>query len=522
MKKLLIFSLLFSLSFSGCNYYRIAEISVITDESLHTIAKYKPTVFIGNDMYYKPKQIKNFKVENGVITGDIAPLSTPYTYNGKNVFLRKRFPNALDVTHLSTNQDLKDGPITLPITDLRRGQVYEKARGVSALTTVGSAVGAVTGGLIIVLAIACNCPYVAVLNPDGTENFQGSLFPGSMFKMLERSDNLVLSGLEPNADGATEIKVYNELEEVQYIDNMQLLGVNHTYENLGLNENGELIAFNPGELPLTAIAQNGKDVLQAISIRDDVDYDFDEVGTDDQLNSLELTFNTKKLGKNGQLIIRGQQSKWLEQTAEYFFQQFGTYFPTWVEKMNDGDAKKYNQNAIDEGISMNAYVKRNGAWEYVGSYQNVGTVAKRDVTLPIDLSRFGDEVEIKLECAHAFWNVDQISLTSEWSTTLETTAFTMVSAINERSEDVLKTVSTADQEYVTQAQKGTFTTMKFDVPTEFKGSMVLNAGGYYNHVRNYESKPNKKYLKEMKDTKLSTHQLSRALNLHLQLASNQP
>jgi len=521
MKKTISFLLPVVLFLSGCIYYRSAEMTEVSQESLSTMVKYKPEVIIGRAHYTTPKLIKNFKLKDGIITGDLTDYYGDLRYRGQDYFHRYKFRSALRVVHLTTDKALNNGPITLPLTDVNMGQVYEKATGMSVLATSGVVIGGTAVGLTTLLIIACNCPYVAVMNPDGTENFQGSLFPGSMFTMLERNDNLVLSNLKPNAEGATEIKVYNELEEVQYIDNAELVGVRHSFVNLGVNEQGELIAFNEGEKPKTAIAQNGISVLQALSARDDVDYSFNEVGTDDKLNSVELTFNTTDLSDKAQLVIRGQQSKWLEQTAEYFFQQFGTYFPTWVDKMNDGDADKYNQNAVDQGISMNAYVKQNNEWEYIGSYQNVGTVAKRDITLPIDLSGFGDEVEIKLECAHAFWDVDQVSLTSEWSTALDTQSFVLKSAVNEKNENVLEDLAAADKNYVTQNQKGTYTMLTFDVPQDFEGNLVLNAGGYYNHVRDYQNKPNKKYLAELKNTKLSTHKMSRLLSTYalLQLAS---
>lgn len=514
MKKTVALFLLFVLFLSGCIYYRSAEMTEVSRASLSTMVKYKPEVIIGRNIYSKPKVIRNFKLEDGIITGELGEYYEEIRYRGQDFFARNKFRSALRIVHLSTNKELNNGPFSIAISDVNAGQIYERAPGMTALATGGTTLVTAATGLTVALIIACNCPYVAVMNPDSTENFQGSLFPGAMFTMLERSDKLVLSNLQPNALGTTEIKVYNELEEVQYIDNVELMGISHSYSDLGVNELGELIAFNVGEIPKTAVAQNGVDVVRALSARDEVDYSFDEVGTEEKLNSVELTFNTQNLGDNAQLVIRGKQSKWLEQTAEHFFQQFGTYFPTWVDKMNTGNANKYTQNAVDQGISMNAYVKVNMEWQYIGSYQNVGTVAKRDVTLPIDLSRFGDEVEIKLSCAHAFWDIDQVSLTSQWSTELDTQSFILKSAINEKNENVESTLASADKNYVTQAKKGTYTRLNFDVPQDFEGDLVLLAGGFYNHKRAYENEPNKKYLKELKNTKLSTHKMSRMLSIY--------
>ena len=86
--------------------------------------------------------------------------------------------------------------------------------------------------------------------------------------------------------------------------------------------------------------------------------------------------------------------------------------------------------------------------------------------------------------------------------------------MNELGEDVSATIAAVDKNYVTQAEKGTYTMLKFDVPQDFEGSLVLNAGGYYNHVRDYKNEPNKKYLKDLKNTKLSTHKMSRLLSIY--------
>jgi len=530
MKKILLISITALLFISGCTFYKQVAVKEINKESITTLKSFKPIVLLSNGIHQVPYVMTQIQVINDSIKGYLKqePYYSEYIYNTS--VRKKKLPNATRILYLQTETTLAEGEAIIALNNLAYGNTFEKDVAKSTLGTVGIIVGAatviipVTYAVVIIVFFAtlCNCPYVAIINPDGTESFQGSLFPGSIFKMLKRTDNLVLGNHQKAENGLMEIKVYNELEEVQYIDNVELLGINHSFNYLGLNQENELIAFNQGELPITAKAQNGVDVLTAITKRDDVDYNFDEIGTDDKLNSLELTFNTKNLQPNAQLVIRAQQSKWLEQTAEVFFQQFGTYFPKWVNEMNDGDANKYNQNAKNQGISLNAYAKKNGTWEYIGSYQNVGTVAKRDITIPIDLSSYGEQVEIKLECAHAFWDVDQVSLTSEWNTDLQTTSFSVVSAVNEKGEIVKDIISKIDNKYVTQAKKGTFTTVKFEVPEEFEGSLVLNASGYYNHVRDYKEKPNRRFIKEMESTELSTHQLSRILTLYsqLQLAAN--
>jgi hypothetical protein len=517
MKKTIIILLSIIILIPGCIYYKQVNVKTINQESLQAINKYKPTILISKGLEDSPLQLTEYLISKDTLYGKLVTPSTDYSYI-QPTFLRKKMPGAKKLIHLKTGTEVKPGFVAIPFTGLKSGLVYEDAIGLSVLSTTALVGGTTFVGGFIFLLIACNCPYVAVLNPDGTSTFQGSLFPGAMFKMLERTDNLVLSNVQQPQNNTLQIKVYNDQEEVQHIDHIELLGLNHNYDVTGLDNEHNLIAYNRGIRPTKAITSAKEKVLSEIVKEDEIEYNFEGSTSQEALSSLYLTFKTNDLKDNSQLVIRAQQSDWLETTAETFFQQFGEKFPNWVDKMNDADREKYDNNAIEQGISLNAYVKNQGKWEYLGSYENVGTVAKRDMALPIDLSKYNDEVEIKLECAYGFWNLDAISLTDEWSSDITTQSFKLDQASNQDGVDVLQELGKVDEEYVTQPQKGTFTSLSFNVPNDFKGTYVLNATGYYNHERNYAQNMNKKYLRQMKKSELSTHQLSMLLKQYQVLA----
>ncbi len=212
------------------------------------------------------------------------------------------------------------------------------------------------------------------------------------------------------------------------------------------------------------------------------------------------------------LIVKAKQSKWLEIVAEFFFRQLGTKFSAWVDRIDNGDPKKYHQNSIDRGISMNAYVHRNGRWEYLGSYENAGTLEYRNLALNLDLSKIDEEtIEIKLESAHGLWDLDFVGITDEWSEEVNLTKLRTISAFNQDGADVLSRISGDDGIYVVQPNEGTYTNLFFEAPTHPDSYLVLQGNGYYHHKRNYTTKPNYPVLKELRKDKLSTHQLSRLL-----------
>jgi len=165
---------------------------------------------------------------------------------------------------------------------------------------------------------------------------------------------------------------------------------------------------------------------------------------------------------------------------------------------------------------MNAYVKRNNQWEYLGSFENAGTLEYRNLALNLDLSNInGETIEIKLESAHAFWDVDYVGVTDEWSEDINLTKLRTISAFNQDGLDILSKISTEDKIYVEKPKVGTFTNMLFEAPSNPASFLILRGSGYYHHKRNYTAKPNYGVLKELKKDKLSTHQLSRLLQVEV-------
>ncbi len=516
--KLTLFLLPCSICIYGCTYYKNVPLSPVSESKLSTYAIYKPNVTLEKIETNEVFIIRNFMVKNDSIFGTLIRSEYLCHNSNKTMFMNKNGGQPLKSLHLYTNKNIESGTrIKFPLSDITMAKVHENAPGASFFSSACLGGATVVGGFFGFLLIACNCPHVESIGPNGTTSFQGSLFPGAMYKMLERNDYLILDGIKANEGELVEFKVFNNLQEVQHIDNVNLIEVRHNKYFLGMDQNSKLIAFNKGITPFKAISKGGVNLLEKISKKDELRYDFDEPGDADTLNSIELTFNASSLGDNAQLVISGSQSKWLEQTAEYFFQQFGKSFSKYTNHKNKGNAKKYADKSIEQGISMNVYLKIHNTWKYIGSYANIGTVADRMSTLPMNLKGFKGNVSIKLESAHKFWTLDQVFLTSDWTSELKTIQLPLLSAINQNGNDVSKMIIKTDKNYVTNKDSGTYVNLKYSVPSNITGTLVLQSSGYYNHSRNYNTKPNMAVLSDLNRVKYGFHSISRLISLQTEL-----
>ena len=86
---------------------------------------------------------------------------------------------------------------------------------------------------------------------------------------MERNDNLILNGIKANEGEMVELKVFNNLQEVQQIDNVYLIEVRHNKDFLGIDQQSQLIAFNKGIAPFKAMSKGGVNLLEKISNQDE-------------------------------------------------------------------------------------------------------------------------------------------------------------------------------------------------------------------------------------------------------------
>ncbi|MGK0364710.1 MAG: hypothetical protein ACI85O_001768, partial [Saprospiraceae bacterium] len=231
---------------------------------------------------------------------------------------RKIFPKSYvtaydpeNVVHIYTfSEKLSLGEISFSMLEIESMTYHEKAKGRSALGTTAVVVGTTAIGIGAFLAIVCQCPEVTTFD-NNAEIHHGSLFPGSLLNSLERDDYLILE--KPvNEDNEISIKIANVTPETQYINQLEILEVEHKgFENIALTNNNDLAAYNQSIAPKSAVENDFKDVSNLLLEKDGKSFQFDNEAAK-KLNQVVLTFDKSALSNNPALVIHAQQSAWLD------------------------------------------------------------------------------------------------------------------------------------------------------------------------------------------------------------------
>ena len=464
-------------------------------------------------------QLQNYTIDGDVLKGELVainyfPIPDKKTFGAKNIPKEKRV-QFLSTLFISSDKPLAEGDFSINISEAGQLTRYEVDKGssfaASFALTAGIVVVGTTAALAAIVAIACNCPRVYIVDANGDEHLQGPLFTGAISKSFERRDLMPLKGIDRSNDQVV-IRVKNELPEDEYINELKLLRITHRPDyQIGMDASEELFEFNKLEAPREAVSLSGSDLKEATGNLDALFYEFDDETYLEELNSATFTFdkptnNSQKL----KLVIHARQTKWLEQVTESYFRLHGNEFDKVNSRMGKIPIGLYNRNMAKYGISMNAYVMTKNGWSKLGVFKNAGTVKKLYLGMDIDLKEIeGEEIKIKLESAFRFWELDQIGITMDWKLMENYEEVPFKSAINEKGEDVSTHILAVDNQYVVQAEEGTFVELTYDNVAQEEEIYVLQGTGYYHHKRNYTHEAEKKAIRQIKARgKLAAHELS--------------
>ncbi len=519
------FLLLLIISIStGCTFYKTIEV-----ENTKQQIKYQYDIgkqFIIHDSNEQIDYLLNeVSIESDYLSGTLALTTGKKHSPHKKSFTKKSVDvqEPLSVIHLytsiarfdegETSRDrFQPGPFILPFNSIRTIEIHEKDKSASSFGTTAITVGTVVVSIGIYLAIACNCPQVVSYSGDSIQ-YHGSLFPGSVLKSLERDDYVILHDPLLSEEGKIKLRISNEDPEHQYIDQLKALEVEHDgYANLGMNNHGELVAYNKSKVPFEAINGQSKDISNLLKNQDEQNYAFDNFNAFEELNEVQLKFEKSDFLENPTLILNAQQTEWLDTVANVIFYQAGKYQNKWVENKDNSSPDKWKKNNQKRGLSLNVYLKINDAWEYVGTHHDVGTNIKRDLLMELNLKEVKSQyVEIKLESAFKLWEIDYVGLTNEWKTNLNIKPLKLTLAETHKGDNALEEISTADDSYLVQKEIGNYIELHFEAPAQNAfSSIVLNGVGYYHKIFENEHKMNLTFFVKLKK-KLGLQDVSRAL-----------
>jgi len=428
----------------------------------------------------------------GLLVGDtVTEIIVKNDFATTSTKVRKLKPK--DKVHLYLNAPIEefgsiDDTATISYSNIETIEVYEKEKGKTlmfGLGNIGILGGVVFGILMLIVALTkSSCPFIYIDTGTSFE-FTGEIFSGATFPQIERHDYLRLPEMKIK-DGNYRLLVTNEVKEIQHINLMELMVVDHEIESEALiDKYGTLHICKKLETPLSASNASGNDILQTISHRDSLFYltGSNQLEVEKPIDYLILNFQKPMDKDSAHLLIRAKNHSWLDYSYMVFHDQLGKFYAKWLKKQQKVPAEELHQWSLDQKIPLAVYIKKNGTWQFADIFNIAGPMAMKDDILPLDLSGVtGETVTLKLETGFRFWEIDFAALDFSSDKAYNVTRVPPSFAMDLESTNVREKMSLDDDSYYIQEEVGEEANVNFKAPgnvTGMKRTIILHSKGYY-------------------------------------------
>ncbi|MES2410521.1 MAG: hypothetical protein V4535_03665 [Bacteroidota bacterium] len=496
----------------GCSYYKIKSTdagsvsSKIKPETPKGKAKYI-IVHFGEEKRHLSNVI--FNEDSKEISGTLEDVSESHNLfqpkpDKTGAKYSKNKSNKTAEVHLYTSKPISNslgGQITIPYSDISKVELYDNDSGRATMSAVGIVVGSIVLLFIIILATKSSCPFVYV-NDGETYKFNGEIYPGAILPNLERDDYLKLNGLAAS-NGFYNLKITNELKEIQNTDLTELIVVNHPENSLALMaQNGKVYTLQNEIPPNTAYSNDFKLATKSFLTADNDYYSFNTTQSVDSPNEVVLEFDNNQKSDFGKLHLNLKNTYWMDYMYGKFNEQFGSYYNTFHKKQQKLSKETCEKWRSEQYIPLAVYVKENNKWKFVENINTVGPLSARDIVVPVPLTTSDEKIQIKLVSGYMFWDLDYAGMDFSRSENLKLTSLKPTTATDENGKDVTSLLLEKDKKYLVQPSIGNEVTLNFasvKATPNLKQSFFFKTNGYYEYIRDYKGSPNIAKLKTFRE-----------------------
>lgn len=359
----------------GCSYYTIKSVDANSMSS-----KIKPETPKGQTKYIivhfgeekKHLSFVTFNEDTKEVSGTLEEISYPHTLfepkpnKTERKYKRRKSDKTAEV-HLYTSKALTSSigqQITIPYSEISKVELYNADSVRAALSAVGISLGIVVLLGVIIAATKSSCPFVYVSDGE-TYEFNGEIYPGAILPNLERDDYLKLKDLKAT-NGYYNLKITNELKEVQNTDLTELIVVNHPENALALTaQNGEIYTLQNEVQPTAAYCNDVRMSTQALLAADMEYYFFNTTESIANPNELVLEFDNPQKSNTGKLHLNLKNSYWMDYMYGKFNEQFGWYYNTFQKNQRKLPRETCEKWRSEQYIPLAVYAKQNNEWKFV-------------------------------------------------------------------------------------------------------------------------------------------------------------
>ncbi len=391
-------------------------------------------------------------------------------------------------------------------------QIQVPKRGNAKWTCLG--IGAAIDAIVIIVALAsagdsepkqtspdtgtmCGCPFV--YGYDGEEFILDSeAFGGSIFEAAKRTDWSKLNHLR-ETKGTCKVKISDELQETNYIDEVKLLVVDHPKDVEVLPSfSGKLHLLSEPYSPLNAVDFQGNKMLELVKAKDENFWLSNPFGRDPEIESqardgLILEFPIPSNAAFVKLAFNLKNTLWAAHLQAKFLELQGSDLESWYELMNNSaQAREAFQRAfIREGMLL-IKLWDGENWYESGFIWEVGANVFRDQVVWLDLKNIpGKTLKVKLESTAGLWMINSVQADYTPDLPLDVTEVSISDAKDNLGTDQKQILQATDNSYY-KMDTGDWAELVFKLPPpkkEYKRSFILKTSGYYTINVNANGEP---------------------------------
>lgn len=400
----------------------------------------------------------------------------------------------------------------IPLTDLDRVWVRKTNGPATALVSLLSL--AAVGGLVV-LALpddfmqidfgnswdtSESCPFVYAFDGEKyvleAEPYGGSVCPG-----LERPDWIALDSLKP-VEGRYRLLLSNELDEVEHIDEIKLVVVDHPAGvAISPEVSGRMRTLAAPVPPSAARDGDGRDIRAPLAAADGVFWQGRIEGRDpdrdeDLKDELVLEFPRPAGARQAKLVADVRTTMWGSQAMRPLLASQGRELAAYFEKI---DAKGpallslLGWFAREEMYNLQVRVETTAGWKVKALVYGGGPVIAKDKAYGLDLSDVaGDRVRIRLTPAVGFWMIDRLALDFSDDVPVRVTEVAAAAARDGSGLDAGLELAAGDAHRLVLPKGSRPASLEFPVPPEIPGTfrtVFVKARGYYDILLDADGEP---------------------------------
>lgn len=336
-----------------------------------------------------------------------------------------------------------------------------------------------------------SCPFVYAHDGESLV-FQAEPYGGAIVPALERTEWTPLPDVRA-VGGEYRLRIANELDETQHIDEASLVVVDHPAgTRVAADPYGEIHLFRAPIPPTTALDSRRRDQTVALQATDRrawlSSYEGMDARTRETLRDpLVLEFPKPPGAGSARLLVNGATSLWGAQVARDFLALRGSGLDEWYRRLETSDAELMTllQWFGREGLYLLPIeVETPTGWEERAVLYGSGPFAYKTTAYALDISDLpGETLRLRLRVPVGFWVLNSIAVdygdptpASVRTTELETTTLH-----DPRGRPLRALLSADDDRALVLSERGDYVDLAYPVPSRTEGerTVFLKITGYY-------------------------------------------